>query len=424
MSAILRIQDGSPIWVSPSIVPSRDMVVSSLSGPQLATVQVNSSDVFVYVKVENPGTEDLGQCACTNLGAWTAPLPFQGFLDDPNGQASETKSGFTFTASPMGDSLARPGHTLLFGPLGMPPSPRRAWAWSPDGRFFAYVSALDSWLRVVAVQTIVHHDGTTMTAGQTLSIGLATGPGTSPWTNADFAWAGSSAVLASQPLWGAGTSVRLICPYAAQHFLSDFLPNTLSILGPVPWLQLVSPCASAIAFAPHNFGSAPQAFHLISTVAGALTSFRQNNLPIAAIASTGQSPSITTNTHTALGVAIDTGNGTTIDVDDPDCTFVGGGVVVRVDRVKASTLPSANLGVLPIGTAVLGALRQTGSSWVQVPNQNGWANQSEKHWCLLGQAYTSDLTTIPRPWNGQATNPPPFPTANDNCAQRNIEINP
>jgi hypothetical protein len=196
-------------------------------------------------------------------------------------------------------------------------------------------------------------------------------------------------------------------------------------LGPVDWLKLVSPCASAVAFAPQYLGSGTaQPFHLVSTASGAVTQFRQNNVPVGSIASTGQNPSITTNTHTALGVTIDTGNGTTVDVDDPDCTFVGGGIIVHVDRVKASTLPTANLGVLPIGSAVLGFLRQNGFSWIQVPNQNGWGNQSEKHWCLLGQVYTSDLTTIPRPWSGQATNPPPFPTTNDNCAQRNIEINP
>lgn len=96
--------------------------------------------------------------------------------------------------------------------------------------------------------------------------------------------------------------------------------------------------------------------------------------------------------------------------------------MVRVDRVKSTTLPSANLGVLPVGTAVLGKLQVGKNIWVQVPNQNGWANQSEKHWCLLAQAYTVDGATVPRPWDGQATNP--FPIANENCAQRNIEINP
>jgi hypothetical protein len=89
-------------------------------------------------------------------------------------------------------------------------------------------------------------------------------------------------------------------------------------------------------------------------------------------------------------------------------------------------LPTANLGVLPVGTAALGVLRQGQSAWVQVPNTNasGWANQSERHWCLLAQAYTADGTTIPRSWNGQASNPPPFPVTLQNSAQRNIEILP
>lgn len=425
MAALLRIQDGNPVWVSPSIVPSRDTVVSSASGPQLSAVQVNSSDVFVYVKVENPGTVDLGQCACTNTGAWAAPLGFQGFVDDPNAQASETRSGFTFTVASTGDSLVGPGHGLFFTPAGGTQAARRAWAWSPDGKFFAYVSGPDGRLTVVVLQNILRNDGTTLAIGQVMFINGPPGAAANAWTNANFAWAGSRAVVASQPVWSAGTSISLTCPYAASPFVLDYLPNVLSAIGPVDWLTLVSPCASAVAFAPAYFGSAAaQAFHLASTVSAALTPFRQNNVPVPAIASTGQSPSITTNLHGASGVTIDTGNGATIDVDDPDCTFVGGGIVVRVDRVKASTLPTANLGVLPIGTAVLGTIAQGGSRWVQVPNQNGWANQSEKHWCLLGQAYTSDLTTIPRAWNGQATNPPPFPTTNDNCAQRNIEINP
>jgi len=150
------------------------------------------------------------------------------------------------------------------------------------------------------------------------------------------------------------------------------------------------------------------------------------NIPLAApIAGTPGTPAITTNTHGINGVTVDTG-GTNVMVDDPDCTFVGGGVRVHVDRVKASTLPSANLGVLSVGTAALGLSRVNSSYWVQVPNQNTilWDNQGEQHWCLLAQSYTPDGTTIPSPWDGQAATPPPFPVSLENCAQRNIGILP
>jgi hypothetical protein len=161
-----------------------------------------------------------------------------------------------------------------------------------------------------------------------------------------------------------------------------------------------------------------------------LTSFKQNNVSTS-VTITGPNPpnpTITTKSHGANGVEIFTGTGTgtvNVMVDDPDCTgVVGGGVLARVDRVKASTLPTANLGVQGVGVSLASLIKGGQSKWVQVPNQNvsGWANQGEPHWCLLAQAYTQDLTTIQRPWNGQATSPLPFPIGLVNCAQRNVMI--
>src|SRR5262245_28609754 len=421
MAAILRIQDGTPVWVSPSIVPSRDTVVSSASGPHLAAVQVNSTDVFVYVKVENPGTIDLGECDCTSTGAWTVPLVFQGFLADPAGQASETQFGFTFTASSAGDSIVGPGINQLLAP-----SQRRAWAWSPDGKFFAYAASAtggpDYVVALVALQNVTRPTGITLSKGDISTISGKLGGAN--WTAQNFGWAGSRAVVVigpDSPPIGSGKSISLLCPYSTIPVWGGFF---LDFGGQVDCVALVSPCALFVALAPKRLsaGAPQQAFSLVSTANATPAQFREGNVPLT-IASTGASPSITTNTHQAYGVSIDTGNGTHVDVDDPECTFEGGGIIVRVDRVKASTLPTANLGVLPIGTAVLGTLRQNGFSWVQVPNQNGWANQSEQHWCLLAQAYTQQISaTIPRPWDGQATNPPPFPIANENCRQRNIRI--
>jgi hypothetical protein len=428
----LRIQDGNPNWLSNSIVPSKDTVVSPSSSPQLATIQVNSNNVFTYVKVENPGTVDLGDCSCNTIGPWITPVTFQGFVDDPMAQISDTQFGFTFTTSPTTDAIGIPGAPPILA-LTAPPSGRRAWAWSPDGRFFAYVSSQDNiiWVvGIVALQNITRPDGTTLTPGlfETFS-GQYGGPNPlQTWTNGNFAWAGSKAIVAKGPTSQAVAAfdMKITCSYAGTPFGWGWYFSAYG--GNVDWNYLVSPCGLAVAIVPNLLnpigGLLPPTFSLFTTDNAKEIPFRKNNGPLT-IAANGAAPAITTMDHTASGVTINTGNGATGTVDDPECTFDGGGVIVRVDRVKASTLPTANLGVLPIGTAALGMLRQNTFSWVQVPNQNGWANESEKHWCLLAQAYTSlAAPTIPRPWNGQATNPLPFPVDNENCAQRNIEINP
>src|SRR5882672_7011724 len=105
MSATLRIQDGNPIWLSSSIVPSKDTVVSPNSSPTLAAIQVTSTDVFVYVKVENSGTVDLGACSCAT-GPWVVPTFFQGFSTDPNATTTQTVAGVTFTLNKFGDTLS------------------------------------------------------------------------------------------------------------------------------------------------------------------------------------------------------------------------------------------------------------------------------------------------------------------------------
>jgi hypothetical protein len=307
---------------------------------------------------------------------------------------------------------------------------RRAWAWSPDGRYFAYVASPNGsdWsLTVVALQPITRSNGTTVAKGQTAVSGNGIFAGmnaASWWNNGNFSWAGSHAVLAHGIYAGGpGLSLALMCPEApSPGSWGDLMP---SFPGQVDWAFLVSPCGTMVAFAPKrlNATAPPQDFFQVSTAKATTTTFRKNNASTS-VSSTGANVSITTTAHAANGVTIGTGNGTTTTVDDPECTVVGGGITVRVDRVKASTLPTANLGVLAVGTATLGILKVGASAWVQVPNQNGWANQSETHWCLLAQAYTADGTTVPRAWNGQAASPPAFPVALENCAQRNIQINP
>ena len=93
MPPMLLIQDGNPIWLSDSIVPSKDTVGSPSSSPAFATIHESSADVFVYVKVENIGGIDLGAvCTCTGTGLWTSPSinGFPGCFANPNNGTSET----------------------------------------------------------------------------------------------------------------------------------------------------------------------------------------------------------------------------------------------------------------------------------------------------------------------------------------------
>jgi hypothetical protein len=420
VAADLRIVDGNPVWASQAIVPSRDTVVSPSSSPALAAVAVNSVGVFVYVKVDNTGTIDLGTCTCGPPlpATWGLPTLFGGFLASTTATQSQSQGGFTFNVSQFGDSISGPGVNFSFG---LSASGRRAWAWSPDGRMFAHAGSPngnDWFLTIVALQAITRSDGTVRPAGQVVasSNGLFSGL----WNNSNFGWAASNAVVVSGTAAGGGNVVNLTitCPEApAGASYGD------QLLGfPNEYDYRVSPCGRAVAILPKIAG---RNVALVSTARGQIVQWRSNNVPTS-VTITGTNPSITTQSHTANGVRIATGGGGSVMVDDPDCTAVGGGVAATVDRVKASTLPSANLGVMAVGSGVVSVLRVGQSAWVQVPNTNpaGWGNQGERHWCLLAQAYTTDGTTIPKPWNGQATNPPAFPLSRNNCAQRNIDISP
>jgi hypothetical protein len=420
MAANLLIQDGNPVWLSPSIVPSRDTVIPTSSPPTVATVHVGSNDVFVYVKVDNNGTVGFGACACSAVGGWNPGPFFSGFFASGSGTKTETKFGVTFTASPTGDSLS--GAVNAF--IGISASGIRAWAWSPDGRYFAYVgspSGPDWFLTIYALQNITRSNGTTVAMGQIAA--QANGVYAGNFGATSFGWAGSKAVIASgKGAGGTGIARSVTCPEAPAG--ATWGETVADFPGQLDWSYLVSPCASVVAIVPKILVGllGPRTAYLVSTATAALTPFKQNNVATT-VSIAGSNPTITTNAHTANGVSVVTGAGTTV-VDDPDCTAIATGIRVHVDRVKASTLPTANLGVVSVGTSAAGPLPVGGTRWVQVPPPQGWANQSESHWCLLAQAYTDDTTTIPVAWNGQAASPPPFPVALSNCAQRNIDILP
>jgi hypothetical protein len=442
MAARLRIEDGNPIWLADSIRPSRDVMVSVAVPPTVAAVDVNSTDVFVYVKTENTGTQDLGVCACTNAGRWPDAVPFVNVYGGagPTTSANPRGAGILRINPTAGDVLDLGGGTTVM--LG-PPTTRRAWDWSPDGRFLGYAAAgtmtvtggaVDWTLSVLALQFFTRADMSTVPAGGVIVSELSNGPWI--WTQANFRWAGSSAVLASGP----GDPIkpplvatvpplqwRLLCPAAPAggNVWRDVSPLGAGANGNIDrWLYLPSPCESVIALTPNLSAQATEDIRLVSLSTASRTTFKRNNLPVT-VQCVATAPKITTAAHVANGVSIDIGNGLVasfVTVDDPDCTAIAQSAQVVVDRVKASTLPTANLGVLAVGQASAGPLAVGAVKWVQVPNMIGWANQSEPHWCLLAQAFTLDGTTIPRPWDGQAATPPPFPLQDENCAQRNIMI--
>ena len=202
---------------------------------------------------------------------------------------------------------------------------------SADGRFFAYVTSLDSlsgtvpvqwFLTIVTLQDITRSNGSKVAKGQVAVSANGIFPNQN-WTNAQFGWAKNNAVVAtSEYVGGSGWVFALACPEAPS-------PGTWGNLFPDSqddWAFLTSPCGGALAFAPKT----PQkVFSLLLTVTAAPIQFRKNNV-VTSVSSTGSNVSITTNAHTANGVTINTGNGTLVTVDDPECTLVGNGILVRV----------------------------------------------------------------------------------------------
>jgi len=204
MAAKLLIKDGNPIWLSASIVPSRDTVVSPNSAPSTATPNVTSTDVFVYVKVENTGTVDFTTCTCAAVGAWTPPVFFAGFLGSTTATKTETQGGVTFTTNSMGSSISGPGINFSFG---LSASGRRAWAWSRTAD--ASPSSDPQWQRlyltIVALQPITRSNGTTIAKNAVAAAtnGLYAGTNAAQWwNNANFAWAGSKARVRERRLRG------------------------------------------------------------------------------------------------------------------------------------------------------------------------------------------------------------------------------
>jgi hypothetical protein len=242
-----------------------------------------------------------------------------------------------------------------------------------------------------------------------------------PFTRQMFGWVGSSAIFTHGDV---GTNEH--------RYLFRFRANPVTFgyesvpAGSSPAI-VTSPCGSQLAFVeagiPITWWSTRDTVNPFAKRSGSSVTLTP-----------GAGASITTNTHTSLGVTVQpvTGPlGPITRIDDPDDTESFGGLTVHVDRVLASTLPTANWGVKLVGAAMAGVIPTGalpgGDYWVQVPNWVGWDRQGESHWCLLAQAY-DEKSGLSRPWNGQVPNPVAFPVSagpgNERCAQRNINIQP
>ena len=465
MVSPITIDHGNPVWLSPAIIPSDVVPIDTTTKPTWADPHYDSTNVDVYVCVRNSGA----QVGCP-IGPWTAlgtaggtePAQFRGLRPaNPGGSFTDTHptNVCKFIVNSGGDTLVdSAGGTH---PLHVATSGRKCWGWSPDARFFALAYELPKpdgsfdglrWhLTVFALHKATRFNGATLVLGApVLEYPPAGGLETFnlQFNQTNFGWVGSSAVFvrglgteatpqehryvacfrvppppAAPPTWTPPT-------YSESTTGGSILPTGGSTL-----VYFASPCGAQLAMArlPGPAGAPPAGLKMISTRDAALAPTLTNGGPLNATP-LGTAYSMTTVRHSARGVNVDRdgGAGTIVQMDDPDGTETSGGLVVMVDRVKASTLPNANQDVRPVGVAGAGTVATGAYTWVQVPNATNWLNDGEEHWCLLAQVY-DEAEGLARVWDGQppVTNPPtladPFPQPptdpdNERCAQRNIYI--
>jgi hypothetical protein len=433
MAGQFTIADGNPIWASGSIIPSATQPVSPSTAPPWADPQSNppptAPRVDVYVRIDSTGPAGV---ACPT-GPWNSPTPFSQYVLSNAATRTELHDGWTLTVnSGGGASLVKAG--VASPSFGTATLGRKAWGWSPDGHFFGYAwepgpaaGNGKSWrLVVVALEDALQIDGAPIVPGTVLqhpNVSTTTNTYSTVFDASTFGWVGGSAIFTSG-VNATGTSDM-------RHFFCFRTATPSYDLDQQPHLAgriyRASPCGSRIAYLDPATAAAPVAITFMSTQTGSSVPAKRNNVSVQ-VSTDGPAPTITTDAHTLNGVTVHPGTGANVTIDDPDDSQTFGGLTVHVDRVKASTLPSANLGVKLVGAAISGEIPYPGSRWVQVPNRVGWDNQGESHWCLLAQAY-DETAGIHRAWDGQISNPPAFPVSppdpgNDRCAQRNIHIAP
>ena len=436
----VTLEPGNPIWASKAIKPSRQSLVQTGMEPPWVDPIENAAGterVDVYVRVDN----DAVPVACP-VGPWAVPLPFAGHLNandpayGPTGGATVVvnNGAWRFTMGTGSDVLTKPNSNVSPQIMPVATSGRKVWGWSPDGHWFAFAYSPPGasgrrWhLVVCALDDAVRLDGTLATpgtivyqlpsSGPTASLGYNEPNASWVFDETTFGWVGSSGIFT------AGTA-------ASGTDLSRYLVNfrmsaPVYVLDQVPtgqqWRYRASPCGAQVALL-QEVPSGPAARITWLSTSDA-NSVRPKQMGTSTdIDTTGPAPGVTTIAHTANGVQVDRGSGgAPVVIDDPDDTEKFDAMTVHVDRVKASTLPTANLGIVLVGAAIAGELGANQSRWVQVPNRVGWAKDTEAHWCLLAQVY-DEPALVHRVWDGQVLTPPPFPaTTSNRCAQRNIQI--
>lgn len=437
MTVVLCIPDGPNVWDSPSIVASSNRPTSTADTPGPTNIYSTSDNVDVYVNVENNGTDDVG---CP-VGAWANPLasPFV-FTQRlaSGGSRTDPHNGWTFSATPGLDSLDKSGVGSFSFPN--PTSGRKCWGWSPDSRFFGFVSeplpgtgeSLDGrrWrLQVVALDGATKFDGTqaTIAVPDIVIDFIASGSDRMfaiPFEVSFFGWIGSSGLLVSGLN---GDSSQLV------RFIACFRMTTPGVAhdsaAPASqWDYRASPCGSQVAFLEHFSAAGNNEISWHPTTALSPAQPRVNGTAVTLpFETTGGSPTIETLAHSRLGVNLFTGSGLPAKIDDPDDTESFTSTMVHVDRVNVSTLATANQFIKEIGTAAASTIPHSQSRWVEVPNLFSWdrtnqAGVAEQHWCLLAQTY-DDRNGLPKIWNGQAASPTVFPAqTEDRCSQRNVDI--
>lgn len=430
MADEITIRDGSPyVWNSASIVPSNDSMLPT--SPPVNPVPVDpvvTNEANVYVYVENTGTTDFGDCTCAT-GNWVAPPAFGGFSSNQVVPATALGGGLTFSASAFGGSLTNGADTITmsFGST-LISATAHAWALNGDKTLFAYAAtttanpttaaSVDWWIWITKV------DAGAFTGSPTLNR-IATDTLDTAFVAALFGWAGTGVVIQGPSTLAGGLKVTL----AALPMASISFPLPINMgTGLTGWIVVASPCGSAVAMAPQKSSATATPdpdFILALTATASSGAFKQNGVPVATgiaglLHSDGPNPSFKTVNHHALGVQIDTGGGVAssmVTVDDPDCTFLGGGVTVRVTRVQSTSIPSSGMGLMDVGMASLGTVNSGAAAWVKVPVTTSWQNMgSSGHWCLLAEGYNK--VTI-QPWDEVSD----YSVGSFlNRAQRNIQI--
>ncbi|HZQ29129.1 MAG TPA: hypothetical protein VFA94_15635 [Acidimicrobiales bacterium] len=419
MPGSIKVQPGPPNqpWLSPSI-RLRSQKESDLRNIGTHVEPLNGHAYYTYVRVDNTGNEPFGRCRCPATGAWSK-VPY--FVDQnpptngPGGQRLVVQGGQATLQDSTGVAVANFSPSLV----------NDFWAWSPDGRLFAYVrrdyTTRDWSIEVVTTATYVRTDGRTVARGRTVH---QAGPlvSTSPQATAgaNFGWTPASTclVVAHPPVPGQSANVKYIdlaCPSVGMSTTSDqcraFNAQILTSPQTTGVDILFSPCGGLAALVPTPTGYL-QLVDLITTAAD--QPIRQDNRPVS-VTVNAAGRTIATSATGRRGITLT--NMSYPSIDNPEC-LLGGSVTVEARRVFASTTPGTSPMPINLSPGASSAAIWNGEYlWVELPPHTftrAVPGTSPEHWCLLARADAAPVDAAP-PWTQ-------FSTTERHFAQRNIAI--